>query len=128
MIRRAIAAFTIAACLVPLTSSASASRPYTFAFTRGAYAGPSTSDLIVPIVVLPQGTDLYLFNLNVWGHSMYSELNGLNDRLFWSELVPFGKSTLVNGVSDLQPGSYGFYCSNHEDMKGTLRIIDKEAT
>lgn len=101
------------------------SRQKMFAFTRGSYAGPATSEFATPVVVVPRGTDLYLFNLNLWGHSMYSDANGTDDRLFWSEEVSFGRSTLINGVSSLPAGSYGFHCSNHPDMLGTLVVVDK---
>ncbi|MCA1840867.1 MAG: hypothetical protein ABR507_09780 [Actinomycetota bacterium] len=121
------AAFLLAIVLLLVPSSASASgRSASYVFTRGAYADPSSpgSEWTTPFVVVPQGSDLYLVNLRLWGHSMYSDLNRPDDRLFWSAEIPFGKSTLVNGVSALAPGSYGFFCSNHPDMKGTLLIVD----
>lgn len=123
MTRRVLIIAVTAALFLPVSASAS-STTAVYAFTRGAYAGPSTSELLIPVVVVPEGADLYLFNTQVWGHSMYSDLNGKDDRLFWSELVPFGKATLVNGVSALQPGSYAFHCSNHPSMKGTLTVVD----
>ncbi|MEO7803911.1 MAG: hypothetical protein ABIS18_05790 [Actinomycetota bacterium] len=125
MMRRLLFLMLSVIVLMPTTAQASLTNDV-YAFTRSSYAGPGTSDLIVPVVVVPTGTDLYLFNLNAWGHSMYSVANGRDDRIFWSEEVPFGHSTLVNGVSKLQEGSYPFFCGVHPDMRGTLLIIDKE--
>ncbi len=124
MTPRIVAIALMAALLLPMSASAS---PQTsvYAFTRGAFSGPSDSELLAPVVV-PEGADLFLFNTQPWGHSMYSDLNGKDDRLFWSEVVPFGESTLVHGVSSLPPGRYAFHCSNHPPMKGTLTVIDKE--
>ena len=125
MIRRLFSAALGICFLIPATAHADTPIDV-YAITRAAYAGPSTSEWVTPYVVVPKGANLYLTNLNVWGHTMYSVLNGRNDRLFWSEEVPFGKSTIVYGVPALAAGSYAFFCINHPDMKGTLVVIDKE--
>ena len=124
--RRLVAVLAIAAVMLPGIASAAPDRPVAYAFTRAAYATPTTGEMLTREVTIVEGTDLYLYNLNIWGHSMYSSLNGPEDRLFWSEQVPFNESTLVNGVSALSPGSYKFFCFNHQDMKGTLVVLDKE--
>ncbi len=43
--------------------------------------------------------------------------------LFWSETITAGESTEVLGVENLESGrQYGFYCSIHPGMKGTLVV------
>ena len=43
--------------------------------------------------------------------------------LFWSPQISIGQSTEVSGVEFLKSGKqYGFYCSLHPNMKGTLIV------
>jgi hypothetical protein len=42
--------------------------------------------------------------------------------LFASEAIEGGKSAPVNGVEFLTTGDYGFHCSVHPFMKGTLHV------
>lgn len=124
--RRLLALALIAAAILPTVAVDASGRPFAYAFTRSAYSTPSTGELLTREVTIVEGTDLYLYNLSVWGHSLYSERNGPDDRLFWSKQAPFNESRIVHGVPDLAPGTYRFFCFNHQDMKGTLVVLDKE--
>ena len=43
--------------------------------------------------------------------------------LFQSKLIGLGESTSIDGTDKLQSGkSYGFYCSVHPGMKGTIQV------
>ena len=43
--------------------------------------------------------------------------------LFWSQTITAGKTTEVLGLENVESGkSYGFYCSLHPGMKGTLIV------
>lgn len=121
---RRLAALLLVACfLLPGIAQAETERPVFYAVTRTAYSTPSSGELVTPEIYIPQGTELYLYNLNIWGHSMYSVANGRDDRLFWSELVSFNQSSIVNGVSALKPGRYEFFCFNHQQMRGFLNVV-----
>ena len=42
--------------------------------------------------------------------------------LFWSETIGPGE-TQVQGLEDIEPGDYAFFCSVHPSMKGTLQVL-----
>ena len=43
--------------------------------------------------------------------------------LFWSQTITAGETTEVLGLENLESGkTYGFYCSLHPGMKGTLIV------
>lgn len=69
-------------------------------------------------VTMPQGGSLTLTNLDVPQHDVLSDDVGL----FGSPLIGPGQSTPVAGVDALAAGTYGFYCSLHRNMRGTLTV------
>jgi len=129
--KRIVAAALALASIAPVAHASDETTPMVRAFTRGSgYAtglGFGDSELIVPNLYLPQGSRLLFTNLHVWGHSMYSDEWAKDEvgerRLFNSEVVPFNHSSEVLGVSSLPPGDYGFFCSNHMGMRGSLHIL-----
>lgn len=135
MIRRLLAIATVLAAAVP-ASAVESYQAHVYAFTRASSAyGPGTADaslggeLIVPTLTVPEGGRLTFVNLAIAGHSIYSDAWLEEDelRLFNSEVVPFRGVSDVRGVSDLSPGVYGFFCSNHMGMRGQLRIVPTDA-
>ena len=44
------------------------------------------------------------------------------DGLFGTPLIGPGQSAPVAGVEALAPGDYGFYCSLHANMRGTITV------
>lgn len=72
-----------------------------------------------PALAAAQGDTLRHTNLDsIAQHDIDSDEAGL----FSSPLVSAGQSTLVEGVEDLEPGTYGFHCSLHSWMKGALTV------
>jgi polyvinyl alcohol dehydrogenase (cytochrome) len=69
-------------------------------------------------VTVPRGSTVDFLNLDVPQHDVRSTTAGL----FASELIGTGQTAPVTGVDRLGPGSYGFYCSLHPNMKGTLTV------
>lgn len=124
----------LAAALLALTGVAPAAQaieasPAVRAVTRGSGyatgAKANGSELIVPLLVVPHGGSVLFTNLHVWGHSITSDAWAMpgEERLFRSEVIPFGDTVEVQGVPTLEPGEYGFFCSNHRGMRGTLRVL-----
>lgn len=107
--------------------------PMSYVFTRNANYASSVrvgGELLSPYVVVPEGGDLTLVNLHVWGHAIYSNAwkPGREDleRLFNSQVIPFRGTSLVRGVAELAPGTYGFFCANHMGMRGELLVVSTE--
>lgn len=115
----------LAAASIP-SAHASESAAMTYAVTRtsGSYQGGT--ELVTPNVIVPVGGQLTFANVHIWGHAIYSEtwMPGKQgwQRLFNSEVIPFGETSLVRGVDALAPGEYPFFCANHMGMRGTLVV------
>ena len=82
-------------------------------------AGPGAvvTTYATPVVTISQGSSATFTNLDVAQHDVISD-----DGLFTTPLISLGESTPVTGVETLSPGSYGFYCSLHRNMTGTLVV------
>ena len=82
-------------------------------------AGPGAvvTTYATPVVTVSQGSPATFTNLDVAQHDVIS-----SQGLFSTPLISIGESTPVTGVEALAPGSYGFYCSLHRNMTGTLVV------
>ena len=82
-------------------------------------AGPGAvvTTYATPVVNVPQGGSATFTNLDVAQHDVISDQG-----LFSTPLISLGESAPVAGVEALTPGSYGFYCSLHRNMTGTLVV------
>jgi polyvinyl alcohol dehydrogenase (cytochrome) len=82
-------------------------------------AGPGAvaTTYATPTVTMTQGSSATFTNLDVAQHDVISD-----DGLFSTPLIGIGQSTPVNGAEALSPGSYGFYCSLHRNMTGSLIV------
>jgi plastocyanin len=121
--RAAACALAVALAAGTTASLAGRGRLDAYVFTKGS-GFASGHELLVPTVAVPRGGRLTLVNLHLWGHSITSDTWAApNVRLFRSEVIPFGESSVVRGVETLVPGSYGFFCSNHMGMRGTLVVV-----
>jgi plastocyanin len=70
------------------------------------------------------GGPLSYVNLDPVQHDVTSDAKGGDGRpLFFSKLSGLGEVSPVQGLDKVQSGqSYGFYCSIHPGMRGTLVV------
>jgi plastocyanin len=68
-------------------------------------------------VTIQHGQSLSFTNLDVPQHDVQA-----NNGSFTTPLISTGQSSPVSGVEALAPGSYGFFCSLHRNMTGTLVV------
>jgi polyvinyl alcohol dehydrogenase (cytochrome) len=82
-------------------------------------AGPGSfaATYYTPVAVLPRGSTLQFLNADIPLHDVIS-----NDGLFGSPLIGLGQTTAVAGTEQLAPGQYGYFCSLHRNMTGTLIV------
>ena len=86
------------------------------------YAGPP-GVYFNPEVETTAGEAVTFQNLDTISHDVLSTGKGADGRpLFRSELVSGGASSPVSGAEKLGAGSYGFVCSLHPSMTGTLTV------
>lgn len=73
---------------------------------------------------LSQGDTLTLTNLESSPHDIWADALGPDGApLFRSDTIyGAGQSAPVAGVSSLEPGAYGFYCSVHTEMRGSIVV------
>ena len=71
-----------------------------------------------PDVTIDQGEPLTFRNTDIARHDVTSEQVGL----FASETVGQGATSFVEGSQYLTTGRYGYYCSVHPQMKGTITV------
>lgn len=75
-------------------------------------------------VVITQGGELTLVNADIDGHSVICEDKDARQRpICRTPLIDIGQSATVEGVPDLQPGTYGYYCGLHPAMVGTITVL-----
>ena len=102
----------VAALAVPSSASAANNVVVTAGFR---YVPPSVS--------VAQGDTLTYVNADVAPHDVTSDATGPDNLpIFYSDVVGTGGQSNVRGVSSLAPGTYGFYCSVHPTMTGTLTV------
>lgn len=107
-----------------------------------AVTGPGgfLAGFVPPIVVIAPGEGITYANADVAPHNFVAYDTFLTKRqakktkwcsgydagkcpLFWSDTITAGKATEVLGLDKVKSGkSYGFYCSLHPGMKGTLIV------
>jgi len=68
------------------------------------------------------GDSLKLLNVDVAPHNIVSLVSRRGVLLFASATVSAGQEAPVRGVEKLTPGAYGFYCSVHPQMVGSLLV------
>ena len=99
----------IALALAPARANAAEQQAYAAALT---YATPA--------IVAAKGDTVRFNNLDALEHDIVSDESGK----FASPLIGQGQSALVEGVPQLEPGSYAFHCTLHSWMKGALNVND----
>jgi plastocyanin len=85
-------------------------------------AGPSTR-YTTPSVTMDQGERLTFQNIDGVGHDVTASGDGPDGRpLFRTTVIGPGQEVFVEGSQHLTTGSYGFFCSVHPQMTGTLEV------
>jgi plastocyanin len=87
-------------------------------------AGPVPNTFATTDVTIDQGEALLFQNSDRTAmHDVTSEKKGGDGKpLFESETIESGKTSPVKGVEFLTTGDYGFYCSVHPFMTGTVHV------
>lgn len=74
-------------------------------------------------VAIDQGERVTFTNNDTVMHDVVAQQKGADGKpLFASPLVSTGRSAPVAGTEHLTTGDYGFFCSLHPQMTGTLRV------
>jgi polyvinyl alcohol dehydrogenase (cytochrome) len=81
-------------------------------------AGAQNYGYATPVVLMSKGGTLSYTNLDPVKHNVVSSSAGL----FRSDFAGLGKTVPVVGADKLPAGQYGFYCSLHTGMQGTLIV------
>jgi plastocyanin len=88
-------------------------------------AGPTPNSFANPEVTIDQGQVVTFQNSDPTGvfHDVTSDQNGpRGTAMFQSATIERSKTAPVKGVEFLKTGDYGFHCSVHPFMKGTLHV------
>jgi len=77
------------------------------------------------IVVLPVGEGLTFTQMDPMLHDLVSTTFTAKGKRLFGTVQPMGigQSAPVLGVEDLSPGEYGFTCTIHSYMEGTLKVV-----
>lgn len=111
------------------------------AYAVVAAAGPGGFSVgwATPVVVVQPGGDVTVVNGDVARHNFVASEDYLPSKtarktpwcsafkpktcpLFWSETITIGETTSVQGLEEIAPGQYPFYCSIHPGMTGILVV------
>jgi outer membrane protein assembly factor BamB len=86
--------------------------------------GAASTGYATPAMISFAGSKVSYTNLDNVLHDVTAADKGADGRpLFQSKLIGLGESTPVDGTEKLEAGkTYGFYCSIHPGMKGTLSV------
>ncbi len=89
-------------------------------------AGPGAvyTTYATPVMTARKGGDLSFVNLDAPQHDVTADKKGPDGKpLFQSELAGIGEVAPIKGLDRVQSGqSYGFFCSLHPGMRGTLIV------
>jgi len=86
-------------------------------------AGPTPNTYATTDVTIDQGQTVTFQNSDPTAfHDVTADQNGGGKPLFNSETIEGGKTAPVKGVEFLTTGDYGYHCSVHPFMKGTLHV------
>lgn len=91
--------------------------------TFGSTYLPGDDKLPLELTV-SQGQRLQYQNLDTVSHDIHSSVSNNGIPLFASEATSLfdRRFVEVERVASLPPGSYGFYCTHHPSMTGTLHV------
>jgi plastocyanin len=86
--------------------------------------GAASTSYATPTATTEVGGPLTFMNLDFAQHDVISEEKGSDGKpLFSTPLINLGESAEIEGLGQVQSGkSYGFFCSLHPGMRGTLNV------
>ena len=86
--------------------------------------GAASTGYATPVMVTQVGGPLSFLNLDVVQHDVVSDEKAPDGSpLFKTPLIGVGETAPVEGLDRVQSGkSYGFFCSLHPGMRGTLQV------
>jgi polyvinyl alcohol dehydrogenase (cytochrome) len=89
-----------------------------------AAPGAASTSYATPVATTGVGGPLSFVNLDLAKHDVVSEAKGPDGKpLFSTPLIDLGESAEVEGLDQVKSGqSYGFFCSIHPGMRGTLVV------
>ena len=86
-------------------------------------AAVNTDSYLVETVTMPQGSELLFANLDVLNAHSITATDFVNgEPIFHSGSVEPRTTKTMTDLAALPAGEYGFYCSIHHSMTGTLQI------
>ncbi|MDQ3741931.1 MAG: plastocyanin/azurin family copper-binding protein, partial [Actinomycetota bacterium] len=89
-------------------------------------AGPGSAGVgyLTPVMTTQRNGELQFINLDVVQHDVVSDEKAPDGApLFSTPLIGTGQSAPVTGLDRVEAGkSYGFFCSLHTNMRGTLTV------
>jgi plastocyanin len=91
-------------------------------------AGPGSgfTTYATPVAVVTAGAEAQFVNADVADHDVIADDVVDGEPAFRTALIGTGETAAIEGVAQLAPGSYTFYCSLHRTMTGTLTVVDAE--
>lgn len=88
-----------------------------------AFIGAVSSNYQTTSVTMSKGDTVSFQNLDLAPHDVTSTKLKKKRPIFQSRIVNFGATTPVTGVHKVKARkSYGYFCSIHPYMKGTIRV------
>ena len=85
--------------------------------------GAASTGYATPVMTTQKGGPLSYLNLDTVQHDVNADQKGPDGRpIFHSKLIGLGESAPVEGLANVQPGTYGFFCSVHPGMRGQLIV------
>jgi glucose/arabinose dehydrogenase len=76
---------------------------------------------------IARGDTVDYVNLDPVPHNITSERGtATGELLFASDTINAGERAAVRGVDKLKPGTYGYFCTLHEQMRGTITVTDAQ--
>jgi plastocyanin len=104
------------AALMPAPASAAS-------HTIVAFLGAASSNYQTTSLTISKGDSVAFQNLDLAPHDVTSSTLKKKRPIFQSRIVNFGSSAPVTGIQKVKSKkSYGYFCSIHPYMKGTIRV------
>lgn len=117
---RWLSVLALAAVVAPGAPSAPAAAAIDQVVTTVAY------QFAPAVVVVEEGGGLVYANADVAPHDVTATEEGPDGRpRFASDTIVQGETARVHGVDLLPLGSYGFLCTLHPEMRGTLEVVER---